>query len=553
MALEVYEVSSADRLSLNNSIHTYSQSPNLPLSDIDPTNHQFSQYPRVSMARAKCSLGSTHGGRSSRAWHTSAIQFQAISTSICLVMITCFTVSSSRGGPVGTTELFSGECSHAVNINRVLQAVLALLAIGISVSSDFFMRLASSPTVDDLRQAHSQGRSLDIAVHSLQNVRYISHWRRLGWTTLVLLAVPIQLFSHSIAFISFSSTGYSRLLVSEAFTTGQPFAYPGVALLGSNLTKMARSQFNEILPNFESASTEWDRLEVGECRHIYYQDLDGLQSHRNLLVVTETSPDTGAKGWIAAQVWMDCPGHYDDSFSEYNSELENSLWSFAIYCDVDRDGYYNNHETTLCSLSYKSHVSHMYGPETWAEGDFRDTSSYWLSGPIDGADMKVPFQTPRVKYCLSEPYSAPCKVYVSNFFLLVTMLCTLFGCTCSTLIARFCWHKETCQSIGDALQVFLEDGESFVQMPGALPAGCNSGGTAPSPARWTPMSKWEAARPRWGQAVSKSMWLGAYVPIGMLLLAGSAALGAMGKNLSQVPNPLLRKQQKLRLTGLKIR
>lgn len=509
----------------------------------------------ASMARVKYSLVSTHGGHSSRTWHRSAVRFQALSTSICLVIIACFTVSSSRGGAVGTTELFSGKCSHAVNINRILQAVLALLAIGISVSFDFFMRLASSPTVDDLREAHSQGRSLDIAVHSFRNVGHISNWRTFGWMMLILLALPIQLFSHSIAFISFGMTGYSRALVSEAFTTGQPFAYPGIALLGSNLTKSVRSQFHEILPIFESASTEWDRLEASDCRRIYSQDHEGLQSHRNLLVVIETGPDADAKGWIAAHVWNDTTSatYDDDSFTQYDYELENSLWSFAVSCEINRDGDYCNEGDTECSLSFDD-FDGVYPAENWgASGGRYDFGMDWPSSPVESSSMRDAFQYPRVKYCLSEPYSAPCKVYISNFFLLVTMCCILLGCTCLTLGSRFFWHKETCQSLGDALQVFLKDGEAFVQMPKAFPAGCNLEDTAPDPTRWTPVSKWERTRPRWGQAISKRMWIGTYVPIGVLLLGGSAALGLLGEGLLQVPNPLPRKQPKWELTSLKIR
>lgn len=495
------------------------------------------------MGPTKHSLFSIRQGHSSRPWNRTATQLQALSISICLVVFTCFTISATRGGAVGTAELFSGQCSCAVNINRALQGVIALLAIGISVCFDFFMRLASSPTMDDLRKAHRQGRSFDIAVHSLRNVCHVSHWRTFGWITLILLAVPIQLFSHSIVFVSFSTTGYSRFFVSEAFTTGQPFAYPGVALLGSPLTKTVRSQFHEILPNFESGSSEWERLEVNDCQRIYSQDLEGLQSHRNLLVVIETGPDSQAKGWIAAVVWNDTrfTVHGEDSYSKHDSELENSLWSFATYCEVDRVGYLNNGGSTQCSLLYgASERSGTYTPENWGEAAIGETSSVsWLSSPVHDRDLKVEFQSSRIKYCLSEPYSAPCKVYVSNIFLLITTLCIFLGCTCSTLISRFCWHQDTCQSLGDALQVFLKEGQTFVQMPGASPVGGHSEITEPASTRWTPVDKWKEARPRLGQAISKRVWLWTYVPIGMLLLGGSAALGAMGENISQVPVPLL--------------
>lgn len=481
----------------------------------------------VPMALTKYSLVATGGRCSSRAWHSSAARIQALSFSICLTLLICFIVSSTRGGATGTTELFSGKCSHAANITSVMQALLALLAIGVSVCSDFFIRLVSSPTVGDLREAHSQGRSLDIGVHSLRNVFHISCWRTFGWSMLILLAIPIQIFSHSIAFMSFSTSGYSRMLVSEAFTAGQPFAYPGVALLKTTLEKSVRSQFNEILPNFESASREWSRLEMRDCRRIYSQDLEGLQSHRNLLVVIKTALDSDEKGWNATQVWN------ATSFPPYenDSELVNSLLSFATYCEVDRVGYSNNGGYTQCYFSREANAD--YSLESWGKGAVRDDTS----SPENIAHMNEMFWIQRVKYCFSEPYSTPCKVYVSNFFLLVTMLCIFFGCACSTIITWSCWHEETCQSLGDVLQTFLKDGETFFQMKGALAPDCASEGTSPPSNRSTLVTNWKKARPQWGQSISRRTWLWTYVPMGILLLDAAANLGYFGKQVSQVPNP----------------
>lgn len=494
------------------------------------------------MAQTKYSLLSILRGQSLEAWHKSAVWFQALSVSVCLAMIICFILSSSRGGALGTTELFSGQCSHAVNINRALQAVLALLAIGISVSFDFFMRLCSSPTVEELRRAHSEGRSFDIAVHSLRNIRQISRWRMCGWIILILLTIPIQMFFHSIAFICFSSTDYSLVFVSEAFTTGHAFAYPGVALLGRNAfrrTSGLQSEFDEILPNLRTASSEWDRLEVSECSHTYSKDIGRLQNHRNLLLVVGTGPDADAEGWTGAQVWNHTtpPAYTRKSINEYDPEMVNSLWSFATNCVTHRVGSDRNRQYSKCT------GSDFRTTEDWDEGTVANSSTACFL--FDGWNINSEFQNVSVKYCLSEPYSPPCKVYVSNLFLLVTLLCTLLGCACSNLIARLCWHEETCQSLGDALQVFLKHGEAFVQVSCARPIGYSQESTAPSSMRWTPVKKWDNTRKLWGQAVSKKRWLATYVPIGILLSGGSAALGFVSGKVAQVPNPRLCKESKI--------
>lgn len=476
------------------------------------------------MAQDKYRLISILRGHSQQAWHQMAVRLQVLSASICLVLIICYVLSSTRGGVLGTTELFSGHCNNAVNINRVLQAVAALAAIGISVSFDFFTRLASSPTVDDLREAHNKGWSFDIAVCSLRNLRQIARWRISAWFIIILLAIPIQLFFHSITFVCFSSTSYSRFFVSEAFMTGQTFAYPGIAYVGDdafNQTNDLRSQFDAILPTLKSASTDWDKLGASECNDAYSNDPESLQQHRNLLLVVETGPDDGAEGWTGAEVWNHTrpPVYTGESIKEYDPELVNSLWTFAINCDAHRFDEWNNKQYTSCDGSNL---------------DFSSPSVWYPMG--DQSNISALFVDIRLKYCLSEPYSAPCKVFVSNLFLLVTMLCIIVGCTCSIVLARFCWHEGTCQSVGDALQTFLKEGGTFVQKPYTSPAGCNLEGGAPSFMQWTPVRKWKKAKRRWGQAVGRKRWLWTYIPISVLLLGCSSAIVGARYDVRHVSN-----------------
>lgn len=467
-------------------------------------------------------------GRSPRNWYRSAIYFHTLSATICLSMIISFIVSSTQGGAFGTTQLFSGHCDRAININRGLQAVLAVLAIGVSVSFDFFIRLISSPTVANLREAHIKGHSFDVAVHSIRNVRQISHWRTFGWIMLVLLAVPIQLLFHSIAFVCFSSTDYAYFAGSEAFITGQDFAYPGVAFYGHNAfdqTTGLQSKFDDILPGFQSASKEWERLDVRECARTYSQEPGGVQKHRNVLVVVEAGSDNDAKGWTGAEVWNGTrpPAYTLETLGYYDPNLLNSLWSFAIYCKIDR--YMGRVDTemwhTSCKVSYDDNA---VGWDIWSSYNEKALQIYWTRTPDSAANRSPAFQNISVKYCLSEPYQAPCKVYVSNLFMLVTLSCVLLGFICSCLVTHSFWEKETCQSLGDALQVFLKDGGSFVQMPDTTNSGSNLGGGAASDSRWTPVLQWEGGRPRWGQAISTTTWVWIYVPIGISLVGGSAVL-----------------------------
>lgn len=118
-----------------------------------------------------------------------------------------------------------------------------------------------------------------VGVHSFRNVRQLSRWRKLWWVSLVAIGIPIQLFFHSSTFILYTSTTYSVLIASEAFTTGADLVYPGVAFLdltAYNSTTEVQSYFYDTLPGFRAASMNWTRLEVQDCMHTYFQDPMGI-------------------------------------------------------------------------------------------------------------------------------------------------------------------------------------------------------------------------------------------------------------------------------------
>lgn len=156
-------------------------------------------------------------GHSPITWHRRALRSQALTLTILIVFGVVLVLTSVYGNTTGVTEIYSGHCNAAINIHSGLQAILALAAICTSVSSDCFLRLTSSPTADDLRRAHYEGRSLDIGVHSVHNVRQISSSRKITWLLIALFATPLQLFFHSSAIIAFDPTLFSRMIVSDGF------------------------------------------------------------------------------------------------------------------------------------------------------------------------------------------------------------------------------------------------------------------------------------------------------------------------------------------------
>lgn len=466
------------------------------------------------------------------------MKFHALSACVLVALLVCVSLSSVNGGISRITELYAGQCSRAKLINQCIQLVCAITAIGMSVSFDFFIRLVSSPTVEDLHKAHSRGQSLDVGIHSFRNLRQLSPWRMLCWVLLVATGIPIQLFFHSSTFIAYTSTAYSIFMVSDAFTTGAEFVYPGVAFMevafdptrgvhssfDYHPTKGVQSSFNDIVPGFRAASTNWTRLEVQDCLRTYLQDPMGLQSHRNVLLVVQTGPDADAAGWKGARVWNSTPPAYtNETIHEYQPEAVNSLWSFSAGCVTARAGRVGNDIPTFCSYSSTS----WYGIDAfkvpWANADSGVPKAWnmtWKFSPYRGdpslvfrdGEINPEYQTLTVKYCLSEPYSAPCKVFVSGPFLLISLLCVLLGSILSIVASSLQWRRETCQCLGDALKVFMIQSPGISRISGTVPI------------------VWKDSNKRWGRVVSRRMWLLTYIPIVLFLVGGTACFCAFGSS-----------------------
>lgn len=140
---------------------------------------------------------------------------------------------------------------------------------------------------------------------------------------------------------------------------------------------------------------------------------------------------------------------------------------------------------------------------------------HYYSNPAFGnGDIYPQYQTLAVKYCLSEPYSAPCKVFVSSPFLLISLFCVLLGSLLSGVVSWFHWRKETCQCLGDALKVFMLHGPGISRTSS------------------TGLIVWKDTTERWGRVVSRRMWLWTYIPIGVFLMGGTACFFALGGSAS---------------------
>lgn len=93
----------------------------------------------------------------------------------------------------GITILYSGDCVGARNI--ALWSHLAINVVGslLLAAGNVCMQCLAAPTREEIDQAHSQHRWLDIGVNTARNFTSITLPRRVLWALLGLSTVPLHL------------------------------------------------------------------------------------------------------------------------------------------------------------------------------------------------------------------------------------------------------------------------------------------------------------------------------------------------------------------------
>ena len=88
--------------------------------------------------------------------------------------------------------LFSGDCAKAKSINAWLQVIINALSTVLLGASNYCMQCLTSPTREEIDQAHAQGIFLQVGVPSAHNIWGICGHRRLLWLVLVMSALPLH-------------------------------------------------------------------------------------------------------------------------------------------------------------------------------------------------------------------------------------------------------------------------------------------------------------------------------------------------------------------------
>jgi len=92
----------------------------------------------------------------------------------------------------GASILHRGSCKVARRGAVVLHLIINILSTFLLGSSNYAMQCLAAPKRDEITQAHSQGRWLDIGTSSWKNIRILPRLRLYIWIMLGLTSVPLH-------------------------------------------------------------------------------------------------------------------------------------------------------------------------------------------------------------------------------------------------------------------------------------------------------------------------------------------------------------------------
>lgn len=93
----------------------------------------------------------------------------------------------------GTGTLFVGNCDLVKNRNSALHLLINALSSILFCASSYTMQCLSSPTRQDVDNAHARQRSLDIGLLSMKNLFHIDGKKVVLWWILCLSSLPLHL------------------------------------------------------------------------------------------------------------------------------------------------------------------------------------------------------------------------------------------------------------------------------------------------------------------------------------------------------------------------
>ncbi|KAM0417299.1 hypothetical protein ACHAPT_012680 [Fusarium lateritium] len=402
------------------------------------------------------------------------------------------------------------------------------VSTGILASSNFFMQALVAPTREEANRAHSMGEWVEIGVQSIRNFRFISRRKIVFWVLFSITSIPLHLVFNGCVLESKATTSFKLLMVSESFLKGAPYTVPALTEVMPNRDyirdrdyyQSVNETISHIYWSYRSDTGNWERLDYLNCMSRYNDVGVAMVGNRHvIMVVSNNNEETSDTVWSPKQVNKNLTG-FDDV------DLANSLWCEATY---QRTGGRTGNEliSEQKSGNFGVGYSQVYSEPEYYSGNTLDVAT----GELKMKGTHSAFRSMQIDYCLSEKFSAPCRLSIANSLLLVVCIMCVVKCLLCiiTLKMRIWGDEDPLMTPGDAISSFITNPESdtkgictlsywdFDEHKTFSPGGqCGNYTKLTGPRLWTSDPK---RRP--SKAIPRQIWYLSYIIIeGSLFIAG---------------------------------
>ncbi|GAP88890.1 hypothetical protein SAMD00023353_1700470 [Rosellinia necatrix] len=383
-------------------------------------------------------------------WRLSGLLLSILSVVITVGLLASLAVFSKLSDLGSSYIVFEGSCDSSSSISLGIQFAINAISTAILASSNFFMQVIVAPTRRDVDKAHGKRKSVEIGVLSLRNLSSIPRRRVALFLVLGLSSVPIHLFFNSLILESTTSTDALIVLAAETFLRGeQPFSSPGIVVSQTtNLTADAERlevTLNAISESVQRNTSDWQRIDMDECRSRYNSSNEPLVNYRHAVMVVTDPRQNSTSGWFNEN------GH--NIVATANTSV-NSVWTTAYLLRGD-PRFPNNTIIQPGGPGAQSNVSNALNHVLNLEGTSLVSSQVFLDGKIGSLEAE---------YCVSEKYSGDCKLELQlSILAIVCVICVL------KLSVEL-----TCMVASRHYRPFITPGDSicsFIIMPDETTAG----------------------------------------------------------------------------------
>ncbi|KAI0533756.1 hypothetical protein GGR58DRAFT_485453 [Xylaria digitata] len=438
------------------------------------------------------------------------------------------------GGIQGPVFFYEGLCKekNVSYINFFLHLLINILSTLVLASTNFFMQILNAPTREEIDAAHREGTWLEIGVSSARNVLRVSKLKAFCWLGLLVSSIPIHLLFNSTVFeTEYRESGFNLTIATDEFLNEGPFFPPGASLgiaEASDPLKYETFPYESYPPlndyfyghagsirdytDKESAIMKrlssvanlgrtWDRIDVSDCIKKYLLNCNGLDRHRDLVLVVDKPG-----GWKRNEMWQLLELGYDAM--HYNS----LFWDHLVPANVSNHLFYH----TTCTMSpgdrpCQNDCYAALGGNIFHSGNYDNLDSpYPFFGTWQKTGNSLPILRPgsdnlSVQYCLADPLESKCYVGLSTILLFtVTISIVVKSCIALSVTAILPRQiQNPLVTIGDSIASFLEKPDT--RTSGSADPGLNKSLINIGLKRWHDLNK-----RRW-TVVPASVWITSYL------------------------------------------